>query len=128
MHSPLRARLRLGSPCMAPPHLAFKPTLSRHPAGSRLTSIFMAGIVAPLPLLLHMAVSMFEMMSVRSNPALCASPLLTHPLTAARIRRAHGAMQALSQPCEWVAGRGARRGRASACTCAGAACAATTLD
>ena len=101
--TPLEETLNHSSwlPCAAPP------------AGSRLVAVISSSALTPLPLLpvvLHFIVQVYSVGMVRANDTLCATPLMTHPLTVQRINTFHSSMHllALLLPGGWCAG-GARQ-------------------
>jgi len=49
-----------------------------------------------LPLVPQVVVQVFSVTVVRRNPSLCHAPLLTHPVTAARISSLHNWMHVLA--------------------------------
>ncbi|KAL4419555.1 hypothetical protein ABPG77_006886 [Micractinium sp. CCAP 211/92] len=67
--------------------------------GGRLVATLMGAMFNPLPLLPllpHVAVQAYSVFMVRGNSSLCVAPLLSHPLTAQRIRSLHSAMRLLA--------------------------------
>ena len=80
---------------MPPPPLRFRSIV----AGSRLFAVIVSSLLYPLavvPVVPSLLLLAYSLTMVRSNPTLCAAPLLTHPLTAQRIRSFHGAMRLLT--------------------------------
>ncbi|KAL4419852.1 hypothetical protein ABPG75_006950 [Micractinium tetrahymenae] len=76
--------------------------------GSRLVAVFLSSLMTPLPLMPlvpHLLVQVYSVPTlvqvysvalVRANDSLCATPLLAHPATAARISALHQAMHLAS--------------------------------
>ncbi|KAL4430336.1 hypothetical protein ABPG77_002142 [Micractinium sp. CCAP 211/92] len=63
--------------------------------GTRLVAVFMSSLMTPLPLMPlmpHLLLQACSVAMVRANGSLCATPLLSHPATAARISSFHQAM------------------------------------
>ena len=83
-----------------PPHSILLNPSHHSPvtAGSRLVAVFMSSLLNPLtllPLVPHLLVLTYIIAVLRSNPTLCAAPLLTHPLMRQRIHAFHATMQLL---------------------------------
>ena len=75
-----------------------------------------------LHLVPHLLLQTYCVLKVRSNPALCAAPLLAHPLTAQRIHAFHAAMRLLSVvlpggACVWGAVMVSPQGLLSGLSC-----------
>lgn len=68
--------------------------------GSRLVAVLMAVMLNPLPLVPlvpQMLLQVYAVAMIRSNNTLCATPLLSAPLTTQRIRRFHSLLHIFSQ-------------------------------